>query len=92
MENIELVALSILIGVMVIVGVCLWWLYRLPTSITHVTRTTAPLFIYVDEQGNDWNDGLSIRRPVRTMQRAMDLVPTMIGHPVSIEIIHYGKR
>lgn len=50
-----------------------------------VGATTASLTVYVDQAGSDSNPG-SLALPVRTVQRALDLVPKLIRHPVVVSI------
>jgi hypothetical protein len=48
--------------------------------------TTGPLTLYVSTSGNDQNDGLAPDRAKRTIQAAVDCVPPIIRHQVSINV------
>lgn len=52
-----------------------------------VSATSAYLELYVSLSGSDDNDG-SVQNPFRTLQKAIESIPTIINHGVSINI--YG--
>ena len=54
-------------------------------NLPFLDETTGALTIYVSTSGSDSNPG-TMALPVQTIQRAIDLVPQKILHPVTIEI------
>lgn len=48
-------------------------------------ETTAAITYYVESTGSDENDG-SLAKPFKTIQRAVDMVPKRIKHPVVINV------
>ena len=45
-----------------------------------VNGTIENTIIYIDPNGNDNNDGLSVNRPVKTIEHAVTLIPDVIAH------------
>lgn len=45
-----------------------------------VNGTTESTIIYIDPNGDDNNDGLTVNRPVKTIEHAVTLIPDVIAH------------
>ena len=54
------------------------------------SMTTAPITLYVSTSGNDSNDGLTPATALRNIQTAIDKIPQVVNHQVSI-ILSAGK-
>ncbi len=54
----------------------------------NLQSTTAPIILYVNNvSGSDTNDGLSISTPLQTITGALSLLPPVLRHPCSIQLV-----
>jgi hypothetical protein len=54
----------------------------------NLQATTAPIVLYVNNQnGSDNNDGLSLQTPKLTITAALNLLPPVLRHPCSIQLV-----
>ena len=55
----------------------------------NLQSTTAPIILYVNNTsvGNDSNDGLSLSTPKATITAALDVLPPVLRHPCSIQLV-----
>ena len=51
-----------------------------------ITRTTAPITLYVAAAGSDLNDGLTAGKALLTIQAAINKLPNIINHAVVINV------
>jgi hypothetical protein len=54
----------------------------------NLQATTAPITLYVNNAaGDDNNDGLSLDNPKKTITAALDVLPPVLRHPCSVQLV-----